>query len=101
MPQSFSDEEMAMLRELAAPVAFGQRHAFLFEVAAALGNCPHGPGATFRNARDIQRRFVLEAKRVAQAALIAATLARARRAAEPPAPSPALYKGPLAAEKAA
>ena len=70
-PLSLSDEELSLLRSLAEPVAYGRRREFLQAVAAALEACPqsqNGPGTTFRIAREVQRRFVLEARRVAQAA---------------------------------
>jgi hypothetical protein len=64
-PMHLSDEELRQLLELAEPVAYGQRPAFLAAVAGELAACPQpGPGATYRVARDVQRRFVLEAKRV-------------------------------------
>ncbi len=65
-PLSLSNEEMNQLLTLSEPVAYGQRRAFLQAVAAGLEACPHpGPGATHRIARDVQRRFVLEARWVA------------------------------------
>jgi hypothetical protein len=64
-PLSLSDEEPSLLRSLAEPVAYGQRSAFLAEVAAELANCPHrGPGVTHRIAGQIQRKFVLTSQRV-------------------------------------
>jgi hypothetical protein len=67
-PPSLSDEELRQLLELAEPVAYGQRSAFLAAVAGELANCPHrGPGATHRIARDVQRRFVLSSQRIAPA----------------------------------
>ena len=65
-PLSLSDEELSLLRSLAEPVAYGRRREFLLSVAAALERCPQpGPGATYRIARDVQRRFVLTSQRVA------------------------------------
>jgi hypothetical protein len=65
-PLSLSDEELSLLRSLAEPVACGQRREFLQAVATALAACPQpGPGATYRIARDVQRRFVLTSQRVA------------------------------------
>jgi hypothetical protein len=53
MPISFSNEELALLRSLAEPIAFGRRH-------AELANCEQtGPGMIFRTAVQIQRNFVL------------------------------------------
>jgi hypothetical protein len=64
-PLSLSDEELSLLRALAEPVAYGRRREFLQEVAAALTTCPQpGPGATYRVARDVQRRYVLTSQRV-------------------------------------
>jgi len=71
MPLELTDQEKDLLLELAMPIAYGQRPHFLREVAAALEDCPqsqNGPGTTFRIAREVQRRFVLEARRVAQVA---------------------------------
>jgi hypothetical protein len=54
------------LRSLAEPVAYGRRREFLQAVAAALEAClQSGPGATYRVARDVQRRYVLTSQRVA------------------------------------
>jgi hypothetical protein len=65
-PLSLSDEELSLLRSLAEPVAYGRRGEFLQEVAAALRACPQpGPGAIYRIARDVQRRYVLTSQRVA------------------------------------
>jgi hypothetical protein len=65
-PLSLSDEELSFLRSLAEPVAYGQRREFLQAVAGELANCPQpGPGATYRIARDVQRRFILTSQRVA------------------------------------
>jgi hypothetical protein len=65
-PLSLSDEELSLLRSLAEPVAYGERREFLQAVATALAACPQpGPGATYRIARDVQRRFVLTSQRVA------------------------------------
>ena len=62
-PLQFTDEEKDLLLTLAAPVAYGQRQEFLRTVAAELANCPDsGPGATYRTARDVQRRFVLTSR---------------------------------------
>jgi len=61
---SLSDEELALLRSLAEPIAFGRRHEFLTAVAGELANCAEpGKGAVFRIARDVQRRYVVEARR--------------------------------------
>jgi hypothetical protein len=84
---SLTDEEMSMLRELSEPIAFGRRREFLQAVAAELANGSQtGPGATYRVARDVQRRYVLEAQRVAPGDM---PQGRARRAAEPPRARPA------------
>jgi hypothetical protein len=65
-PPSLSDEELRQLLELAEPVAYGQRSAFLAAVAGELANAPHrGPGVTHRIAAQIQRKFVLSSQRVA------------------------------------
>jgi hypothetical protein len=65
MPLSLSDEELHQLLELAEPVAYGQRPAFLAAVAGELAACPHrGPGVTHRIAAQIQRKFVLMSQRV-------------------------------------
>lgn len=54
MPLSLSDEELRQLLELAEPVAYGQRPAFLAAVAGELAACPHrGPGVTHRIAAQI------------------------------------------------
>ena len=66
-PLSLSDEELALLRALAEPVAYGQRRAFLQAVALELANYAQpGPGATYRVARDVHRRYVLTSQRVAE-----------------------------------
>jgi hypothetical protein len=66
MPLSLSTEELNQLLELAAPIAYGRRREFLQEVAAALEACPQsGPGTVFRTAAAIQRRFTIQAQRVA------------------------------------
>jgi hypothetical protein len=66
MPLALNDEELRELLQLAAPVAYGQRPAFLAAVAAELANCPYrGPGVTHRIAGQIQRKFVLTSQRVA------------------------------------
>ena len=65
-PLQLNDEEMDLLRALASPIAYGRRHEFPQEVAAALEASPEpGPGAIYGVGRDIQRRFVLQAQRVA------------------------------------
>jgi hypothetical protein len=66
-PLSLSDEELSLLRSLAEPIAYGQRREFLQAVAAELRACEPGPGATYRIARDVQRRYVLTSQRVAPA----------------------------------
>jgi hypothetical protein len=64
-PLSLSDEELSLLRTLAEPVAYGQRREFLQAVAAELRACPEpGPGATYRVACEVQRRYVLTSQRV-------------------------------------
>jgi hypothetical protein len=66
MPLSLSDEDLALLNQLAAPVGFGQRDQFLRQVADALAAYPEpGPGVVYRVARDIQRGFTLTAQREA------------------------------------
>jgi hypothetical protein len=65
-PLSLSDEELSLLRTLAEPVAYGRRGEFMQAVAAELKACPEpGPGATYRVARDVQRRYTLTSQRVA------------------------------------
>jgi hypothetical protein len=65
-PLHLTDEELRQLLELAEPVAYGQRREFLRAVAGELAACPQpGPGATYRIARDVQRRFVLTSQRIA------------------------------------
>lgn len=93
-PLQLNDEELRQLLELAEPVAYGQRRAFLAAVASELAACPQpGQGAKSRIARDVQRRFVLQAPRIApgnmrQGLGQAAKKAAARKAAAKPA-SPA------------
>jgi hypothetical protein len=79
-PLALSDEEMDVLHQLAAPIAWGRRQEFLDQVAAALAACPHsGPGAVHRTAREIQRSFTLGAQR--ETSLAAAPRHLAARAA--------------------
>jgi hypothetical protein len=69
MPLSLTDEEMEVLRRLAAPIAYGRRDEFLHAVTAALASCPQpGPGVVYRTARDLQRNFTLEAQKATSAA---------------------------------
>ena len=69
MPLSLTDEEMEVLRRLAAPIAYGRRDEFLHAVTAALASCPQpGPGVVYRTARDLQRNFTLEAQKETSAA---------------------------------
>ena len=63
MPITFSDEELALLQALAAPINQRHRHQFLTEVTAGLeaaaretGVAP-GPGGVHRVGRVVQRRF--------------------------------------------
>lgn len=68
-PLPLSDEEIDLLHRLAAPIAFGQRQAFLDQVASALASSPglgpggFGPGLVHRVAREVQRSFTLSAQR--------------------------------------
>jgi hypothetical protein len=65
MPLSLSDEEMALLRSLAEPVAYGRRREFLCEVAATLEAVHQsGPGVLFRVAREVQRKYVVSSQRI-------------------------------------
>jgi hypothetical protein len=67
-PLSFTTEEQATLRQLSEPVAYGRRAEFLRQVAAELEACGQagedGVGLVHRVGAQVQRRFVLEAKRV-------------------------------------
>jgi hypothetical protein len=82
-PLHLADEELRQLLELAEPVAYGQRREFLQAVAAALANCEQPrPGATYRIARDVQRRFVRTSQRVAPEPPSARKQGRVQRAAE-------------------
>jgi hypothetical protein len=63
-PLSLSNEEVDLLHQLAAPIAYGRREEFLQAVAGALVSCPEpGPGAVYRTAREIQRGFTLGAQK--------------------------------------
>jgi hypothetical protein len=63
MPLSLTDEELALLQALAAPIEHRQRNQFLVEVttaieeAAARTGVGPGPGLMHRVARGVQRRF--------------------------------------------
>jgi hypothetical protein len=73
-PLSLTDEELTLLQSLAEPIAFGRRDEFLTAVADELANCPQtGPGVTHRIAAEIQRRFVLQAQRVAPEGIVTGT----------------------------
>ncbi len=62
-PLQFTDEEMALLRELAEPIPYRQRQEFLSTVAQELANRPQrGAGVVFDVAREVQRGFVVEAR---------------------------------------
>jgi hypothetical protein len=57
MPFSMSDTELRVLMRLAEPVAPRLRGQFMETVAAELQGA-QGDGATYRIARDVQRRFL-------------------------------------------
>jgi hypothetical protein len=65
MPLQFSDEELALLQTLSAPIAPRQREGFLREVAAELAfdltveSGEAGLGRVHRVAREVQRRYTL------------------------------------------
>ena len=66
MPLSLSNEDLNLLLALAEPIAYRQRQEFLRAVAAELANREQtGPGVIFRTAAQVQKRFVLQAQRVA------------------------------------
>ena len=62
-PLHFSDEDMALLRELSAPIDQRRRQEFLLAIAAELeasgqaGEGDVGPGLVHRVGRQVQRRF--------------------------------------------
>jgi hypothetical protein len=61
-PLSLTDEEMAMLRELAAPIPLRQRRDFLLAIAAELeaeqtAGAEVGPGLIHRIASRLQHRY--------------------------------------------
>jgi hypothetical protein len=61
-PLHFSDEEMALLRELAAPIPLRQRREFLLAIAAELeteqtAGADIGPGLIHRVAGRLQHRY--------------------------------------------
>jgi hypothetical protein len=56
---SLSDAELAIITELAAPIAPSLRDAFLKSVAVVLAQCAtREPGLVYRLAKDEQRRFL-------------------------------------------
>jgi hypothetical protein len=61
-PLSLTDEEMSLLRELAAPIPPRQRQEFLLAIAAALeteqtAGADIGPGLIHRVASRLQHRY--------------------------------------------
>jgi hypothetical protein len=55
---ALTDDEMSILRSLAAPLELGRRDAFLRAVAQALAHeSVRGPGVVHRVGREEQRRF--------------------------------------------
>jgi len=61
-PLSLTDEEMALLRELAAPIPLRQRQEFLLAIAAELeteqtAGADIGPGLIHRVAGRLQHRY--------------------------------------------
>jgi hypothetical protein len=66
-PLQLTTDEMDLVLALASPIAYRQRDEFLRQVAEALASWPErGPGTTHRIARQVQRGFVLEARREAE-----------------------------------
>jgi hypothetical protein len=53
----FSDSQLDQIFRAAAPLAPGDRAAFLEDVASALRGQPLGDGAVFRVTREVQRRY--------------------------------------------
>jgi hypothetical protein len=69
-PLQLTTEEMDVVLALASPIAYRQRDEFLRQVAEALSSWPErGPGTTHRIARQVQREFVIEARREAETGL--------------------------------
>jgi hypothetical protein len=65
-PLALSDQELAILRELAEPIAWGQRQAFLQAVAAEI-ECAGGGvgvGLVHRVGRAVQRSFTVQSRPV-------------------------------------
>jgi hypothetical protein len=63
-PLPLSDDELDLLHQLAAPIAYGRRDEFMRAVTAALpAHSSPGVGLVHRVARQIQRDFVVEARR--------------------------------------
>jgi hypothetical protein len=57
-PADFSDEELAVLLALTAPIERARRNAFLAAVAGALAASPvRGAGVAHRIGREVQRAF--------------------------------------------
>jgi hypothetical protein len=61
-PLQFTDEEIALLRELSGPIPYSRRQAFLFELSAELeveqnGGADIGPGLIHRVAARLQYRY--------------------------------------------
>ena len=66
MPLSLTDDEYAAVQAAAAPIRPLERGAFLQALAKELEQHPVvGPGLVHRLAADLQRRFSVEAQRVA------------------------------------
>ena len=62
MPLHFTDEDIATLRELAAPIPHSRRQEFLLELSAELeaeqtGGADIGPGLIHRVASRLQHRY--------------------------------------------
>jgi hypothetical protein len=65
-PLQLSDEEMQAVLAAVAPIAFGERDRFLRELADELAQYPRGEigvGLVHRLARQLQRGFVLQARK--------------------------------------
>ena len=69
MPLSLSDDEYAAVMQAAGPIHPQQRDDFLRSLAAELRHHPVvGPGLVHRLAADLQRGYVVEARREAEIA---------------------------------
>jgi len=56
-PLHFSDDQLTQIFRAAAPLAPGERVAFLEDLADTLRQAPHqGDGQLYRTIRDVQRR---------------------------------------------